>query len=194
MKLQSLTSWHLVFVFSIVGLGSSAKLVTGQTNQPHRQKPKIEEIGKQMADKQSEDMRPKTKVPLGTKRSLDELKAVLDASEPTNSPSIRRVVISVPNELPEYFRLREAGTTAVREFFLIADTNSLNLENFDPTSAPNLEGSEGQKAMLSNGGTIRLRIRKIKENKNLRSVGELHIRDHGIPGYEKVNQVEFISQ
>jgi hypothetical protein len=49
-------------------------------------------------------MRPTTKLPLGIKRGLDELKVVLDASEPTNVPSIRRVLISVPEELPEYFR------------------------------------------------------------------------------------------
>lgn len=48
--------------------------------------------------------------------------------------------------------------------------------------------------MLPNGGTIKLRIRTIKENKNFRSLGELHIQNHGIPGYEKVNQVEFIIQ
>lgn len=139
-------------------------------------------------------MRPTTKMPLGIKRGLDELKVVLDASEPTNAPSIRRVVISVPEELPEYFRLREAGSTAIREFFVIADINSLNIENFDPTLAPDLESPEGQKAMLPNGGTIKLRIRRIKENKNFRSIGELHLQNHGIPGYERVNQLEFITQ
>jgi hypothetical protein len=46
--------------------------------------------------------------------------------------------------------------------------------------------------MLPNGGTIKLRIRKVKENKNSRSVGELHIQNHGIPGYKRVNKVEFI--
>lgn len=76
-------------------------------------------------------MRLTTKLPLGIKRGLNEVKVVLDASEPTNAPSIR-IVISVPEEFPEYFRLREAGSTAIREFFVIADINSLNINNFDP--------------------------------------------------------------
>lgn len=62
-------------------------------------------------------MRPIIKLPLGIKRGLDELKVVLDASEPTNAPSIRRVVISVPEELPEYFRLREASSISNSRVF-----------------------------------------------------------------------------
>lgn len=138
-------------------------------------------------------MRPTTKLPLSIKRGLDELKVVLDSSGPANSPSIR-IVISVPEELPEYFRLREAGSTAIREFFVILDINSLNINNFEPILAPDLESPEGQKAILPNGGIIKLRMRTVKENKNSRSVGELNIQNHGIPGYERVNQIKFITE
>lgn len=181
-------------ILTVLGVGLLYPFANTQNSQA-QQNPNREKVNEQTTDEQSKDMPPKTKVPLGTKRGLDELKAVLDASEPTNAPPIRKVIISVPNELPEYVRLREAGATAVREFFLIADIGSLNLDNFDPTSAPDPASPEGQRANLPNGGTIRLKTRKIKDNNNKsRSVGELQVKGHGIPGYEEVNQIEFFVQ
>ncbi|PIG93824.1 hypothetical protein [Gloeocapsopsis sp. IPPAS B-1203] len=138
---------------------------------------------------------PTTRVPIGTKRGLEELKAVLEASEPTNAPPppIRRVAISVPQNLPASIRLRQAGTTAIREFFLIADRNSVAPDSTMGV-IPDLESEQGVRASLPNGGTIRLKIRRVNENNSTKSVGELRIRDHNIPGYEKVNQIEFVVQ
>lgn len=165
-------------VFFIVGLGISTLLP-------------FQKFGQAQVQNSGEMQPPKTKLPLGTKRGLDELKTLLDASEPTNSPAIRRVIITIPKDLPERFRLTQGGALAIAEFFLIADTKSLDLENFNPASQPSLQSAEGKKALLPNGGTIRLRVRKIKEDKNEKSIGEIHIKDHQIPGYEKVNQIEF---
>ncbi|MEQ8540063.1 MAG: hypothetical protein RIB93_21750 [Coleofasciculus sp. D1-CHI-01] len=142
----------------------------------------------------STDLAPSTRIPIGTRRGLDELKALLDASEPINAPSIRRVVISIPAELPDFVRLQEAATTAIREFFLIADSESLRLNDSDPRTVPDLESPQGVRARLPNGGTITLRIRRVNENNRRRAIGEIRIRDHQIPGYEKVNQIEFVTQ
>lgn len=143
---------------------------------------------------QSDQLQPTTKVPLGTKKGLEELKSLLDASEATNSSTKRRVVISVPKELPEFVSLREAGALAIREFFLIADKASLNLENFNPSSAYEIESSEGTKALLPNGGSIKLKISKLKQGLNVRSIGEIRIQNHGIFGYEHVKEIEFVTQ
>lgn len=137
---------------------------------------------------------PKTKLPLGTKRGLDELKTLLEASEPTNSPVIRKIVISIPEGLPELYRLSQGGLTAIAEFFLIADVKSLNIHNFNPNNEPILESPEGQKAMLPNGGTIRLKIRKIIENGNQKSIGEIHIKDHQISDYQQIQQIDFVAE
>lgn len=134
---------------------------------------------------------PTTRVPIGTKRGLEELRAVLEASEPTNAPPIRRVAISVPQNLPASIRLRQAGTTAIREFFLIADRNSVTPDS-KMGVIPDLESEQGVRASLPNGGTIRLKIRRVNENNSTRSIAELRIRDHNIPGYEQVNQIEFV--
>lgn len=136
---------------------------------------------------------PTTRVPIGTKRGLDELRAVLEASEPTNAPSIRRVVISIPQNLPDFMRLREAGTTAIREFFLIADRDSVTPDSTRGV-IPGLESEQGVGALLPNGGIIKLKIRRVNENNSIKSVGELRIRDHNIAGSEQVNQIEFVVQ
>ncbi|MBE9128732.1 MULTISPECIES: hypothetical protein [unclassified Coleofasciculus] len=140
---------------------------------------------------------PTTRAPIGTRRGLEELRAVLEASEPTNAPSIRRVAISVPQNLPDSIRLRirlrEAGTTAIREFHLIADRNSVAPDS-TTGMIPDLESEQGVRALLPNGGTIRLKIRRVNENNSMRSVGELRIRYHNISGYEQVNQIEFVVQ
>jgi hypothetical protein len=142
---------------------------------------------------QSPEPQPTTKVPLGTKQGLEELKALLDSSEATNSPVKRQVVVFIPKGLPEFAVYREAGALAIREFFLIADKASLNLDDPNPVSV-DLESPEGSKALLPNGGSIRLRIRKIKEGKNMKSVGEIRIQNHGVAGYERVNEIEFVTQ
>lgn len=171
-----------VAAFFLIGLGISIF-------------PGSEQLGQAQVQDSNETQVPKTKLPLGTKRGLEELKTLLEASEATNAPTIRKVVITVPKGLPERFRLGLGSSMAIAEFFLISDVNSLNLENFDPAKEPDLQGSEGKKALLPNGGTIRLRVRKIKENNNnQRSIGELHIKNHQIPGFEKVNQVELVTE
>lgn len=142
---------------------------------------------------QSNPAMPATRVPLGYKRGLDELRAVLDASEPAHVPSVRRVVILLPPNYSEFRRSQEAAMTAIREYFLIADQRSLTASDSNKPVVPDLE-SEGVAASLPNGGTIRLRIRRINESDCGQAIGELQISNHKIPGFEQVNQIEFIVQ
>jgi hypothetical protein len=132
------------------------------------------------------EMRPTTKFPLGTKRGLEELKVVLDASEPTNDPSVRRVIISIPQGLPERFRQIEPGGTAIRVFFMMAAPDS--------HSQPTFDSSEGQQGKLSNGGNIRLKCTQIEENNNSYYIHEISLQNHGILGYDRVNKIEFVAQ
>lgn len=137
---------------------------------------------------------PATRVPLGYKRGLEELRAVLEASEPANTASVRRVVISVPANYPAFRRSQEAASTAIREYFLIADSRSLTASNSDRPVVPDLESEQGVEALLPNGGTIRLKIRRISEENCTKAIGELQISSHKISGFEPVNQIEFVVQ
>jgi hypothetical protein len=183
MKRKTVLSCLLISGF-LVGLSPLSVFVFRQSAQAQMQN--SEEIP-------NDQTAPTTRVPIGTQRGLDELKAVLEASEPTKAPPIRRVIISIPQNLPDSIRLREAGTTAIREFFLIADRNSLTPDSTIGV-IPDLESEQGVGALLPNGGTIRLKIRKVNENNRIKTVGELRIRNHNIAGYEQVNQIEFVVQ
>lgn len=141
----------------------------------------------------SNELAPSTRVPIGTKTGMDELRAVLDASDPTNAPPLRRVVISIPAGVPDSMCSQEATTTAIREFFLIAG-ESLRLRDDTPRTAPDLESPQGVRARLPNGGEITLRIRRVNLNGEQRAIGEIRLGDHQIPGYEQVNQIEFVTQ
>jgi hypothetical protein len=165
----------------LVGVGLPTFLASQQTGQAQGQSsPELQP--------------PKTKLPLGTKRGLKELKNLLDSSEPTNSPSIRRVIIYIPKSLPKHFHQTQAGSRAISEFFLIAEANSLNLKPLNADYPPNLESAEGRKGLLSNGGTIGLRVRKVIERNCEISVGEIHLTNHQIAGYEKVRQIDLVTQ
>lgn len=156
----------------------------------------IKHIGyAQMPDSESVPSKsaPSTKAPIGTKIGLDELAALLDASEPTNAKPIRRVVISLPDDMPEIHRLQTAGNTAIREFFLIAG-ESLKSDDRTPKIVPDLTAPQGWRGMLPNGGTITLRLRKENNGKQQRTVGELRLKDHHISGYEDINQIEFVAE
>ncbi len=148
----------------------------------------------QMQDPQdaSNEMAPSTRSPIGTKQGMDELKALLDTSDPTNNPTVRMVVICIPKKLPDYIRLHETPNTAIREFFLIADSNSLRLSDNSARTVPDLESPQGVRARLPNGGSITLRIRRVNENRDQRAIGEINIRGHQIPDYEQVNRLEFV--
>jgi hypothetical protein len=138
---------------------------------------------------------PSTKVPIGTQRGLNELKALLDASEPTKAKPIRRVTISLPDDMPELFRRQTSGNTAIREFFLIAG-ESLQSDGTDPNpkTVPDLTAPQGRKGTLPNGGSITLRLREENNGKQQNMVGELRLKDRKIPGYEEVNQIEFMAE
>ncbi|MGB3693112.1 MAG: hypothetical protein WA865_12540 [Spirulinaceae cyanobacterium] len=124
---------------------------------------------------------------------MSELEAVLEASEPTNAPPIRRVVISVPSQLPDHMRANQASGFAIREFFLIAG-ESLRRRDDGPEVALELKTPEGIRGDIPNGGRITLRIRKINQGNKQKVIGELRINDHQIPGYEQVNKIEFVTQ
>lgn len=137
---------------------------------------------------------PTTKSPIGRSLGLDELKALFEASEATKAKSIRKVVITIPNEMSEVYQRRVAGNTAIREFFLIADKKSFNHDSDTPMPAPDLTSPQGFKAMLSNGGDISLKLRQENNGKKQSTVGEIRLKNHQISGYEEVTQIEFVGE
>lgn len=137
---------------------------------------------------------PTTPIPLGYKRGLEELSAVLEASEPTDDPAVRQVMISVSSNYPEFRRSQEAAMTAIREYFLIADSQSLASSENSAAAVSALESEQGVGALLPNGRTIRLRIRRAIVDGRERANGELLIYDHRIAEYEQVNQINFFVQ
>lgn len=174
---------RLVFYGFLVGLSISTIFTIKHIG--HAQMPDSKSVPNKSA--------PLTKTPIGTKIGLDELAALLDASDPTNAKLIRRIVISLPGDIPEIHRCQTSGNTAIREFFLIAG-ESLKSDSKTPKSVPDLTAPQGWKAMLPNGGTITLRLRKENNGKQQRTVGELLLKDHYISGYEDINQIEFIAE
>ena len=139
-------------------------------------------------------MPPTTKIPIGNRRGLDELTAVFEASEVTKAIPIRQVFIKIPAEMSDIRRRRVAALTTIREFFLIADKESFKYDGDTPRSAPDLTSPQGVEAILPNGGTIVLKLRKENNGKEQRTVGEIRLKDHRVPGYEEVTQIEFIGE
>lgn len=132
---------------------------------------------------------------IGTSRGLDELRILMESSEPTNAPPVRRIFITPTEGTPEGIQAQQAATAAIREFFLIADSNSFDTDAIIAL-APDLEGPSGVAAGLENGGTIRIKIRNANAvtsgNSSQKPSAELRLRGHGIAGYERVNQIEFV--
>lgn len=136
---------------------------------------------------------PSTSAPIGFLTGMDELAALLAASEPTNAAPIRKVVVSLPDDMPEAYKRQESANTAIREFFLIADNESdaLRSDGETPQPTPDLTAPRGVRADLHNGGTITLKLRKENNGSKQDTIGELRIGEHDISGYERVNQIEF---
>jgi hypothetical protein len=126
---------------------------------------------------------------------MEELSLLLDASEPTNETSIRRIFITPPEGMPEGIKAKQAATAAIRAFFSIADSSSLNTDAIS-AAADNLHEPSGISASLSNGGTVNLKVRNDdyteSENNIQKPVGEISISNHDIAGYEEVTQIEFV--
>lgn len=99
-------------------------------------------------------MPPTTKSPIGNNLGLEELTALFKTSEATKAKPIRKVVITIPEEMSDIYRRRVAGNTAIREFFLIADKESFKYDGDITRPAPDLTAPNGFKAMLPNGGAI----------------------------------------
>jgi hypothetical protein len=179
------SKWNIFLIISIlIGSTSLGVLIGIQSGKAQ----------KKMILSQDSAESPQTKKLIGNLRGLEELKAVLETSEATGSPKTRKVTINVPANLPEHFRLLEASRTAIREFFLISDRESLDLDNLTNSPAPDLESPEGKKAKLTNGGTIALRIKRVKDKKLDRAAAELIIKNHNTIGYEDVTKIEFDTQ
>jgi hypothetical protein len=124
---------------------------------------------------------------LGTKQGLVELRALLDASKPTEAPGIRKIVIQVPKNLPEASRYSvDAALQGITEFFLIIATG----KNLAPERNPRTEGLSGE---LENGGTINL-IASPKEKPEDTSLARIIITNHRVPGYEKVQEIILINE
>jgi hypothetical protein len=126
----------------------------------------------------------------GRLSGVEELKFLISVAEPTDSPTIRRIYVSAPQDMLEFIRNQQAVNLAAREFITIADPASLDGERLE-ASLGDLDGPVGIKAGLASGGTIRLRVRnpsKLGEKPS----AEIHVTKHGIAEYEKVKQIEFV--
>jgi hypothetical protein len=146
---------------------------------------------------------PSARSPIGFKQGLEELHAVFEASDPTENPSTRLVVIVLPEKIPEFMRANHSSGTAVRAFFLIAgqslvdDQARLGQEPASPKlSLPDsADRSLTKETSLPNGGLIGLTVRKIKQPLGPeQSIGGLILENHGVTGYEQVTLIEFMSQ
>jgi hypothetical protein len=159
------SKWNIFLIVSILAASTSLGILIGiQSSKAQKKVIKVS---------QDNTESPQTKKLIGNLRGLEELKSILEASEATGSPKVRKVIINVPANLPEHFRLLEASRTAIREFFLISDRESLDLENLN--SSP-------------------LRIKRIKDKKFDRAAAELIIKNHNIVGFEDVTKIEFDTQ
>lgn len=168
----------------LVGIGVST--IFGVKHVGNAQEQRSEPIISQMP--------PTTKIPIGNRLGLDELTALFEASEATKAKPIRQVFIKIPEEMPDIYRRRVAANTAIREFFLIADKESFKYDGDTPRSAPDITSPQGFKAILPNGGTIVLKLREENNGKKQSTVGEIRLKDHRIPGYEEVTQIEFVGE
>jgi hypothetical protein len=142
---------------------------------------------------------PSARSPIGFKQGLAELHAVFAASDPTENPSIRQIVIVLPEGIPDFMREQTSGSTAVREFFLIAGSQLIADQSLQSDDNALIEIPKDdplkRKTSLPNGGFIGLTIRKIKPPQGQeRSIGGLVFENHGVAEYEQVTLIEFIEQ
>jgi hypothetical protein len=140
---------------------------------------------------------------IGCKQGLEELLAVFEASDPTENPSTRRVIIVLPEDIPEFMRANQSSGTAVRAFFLIAGQSLIEdqaIQNQDSSLlklvvADRTDRSLTKKASLPNGGVIGLTVRKVKHTLGSEQlIGGLMLEKHGVAGYEQVTLIEFIAK
>lgn len=129
-------------------------------------------------------------VPFGTKTGEEELQALLQFSQPTQSPNIRKVVIAIPTNnlgesLPEDALKKLPGVIAWAEFSRIVEIESSPPAK--PQSQENFQ-ENGQKGRLSTGGILHLRVDSTKSP----VTATISISGYEIPGYEKVRQIEFV--
>lgn len=129
-------------------------------------------------------------VPFGTKTGEEELQALLQFSEPTQSPNIRKVVIPIPTNnsgesLPEDALKKLPGVIAWAEFSRIVER-----ESYPPAKPQNQEKFQenGKKGRLSSGGILHLRV----DSKKTPVTATISISGYDIPGYEKVRTIEFV--
>ena len=120
----------------------------------------------------------------GTKVGLDELKAILEVSQQTQSPNIRQVILTVPSETPAEMKADYPSIVAIREFYLIV-IDDTTIRKKAPRN-PRIEGLEGS---LPNGGSITVRLVD-----GVRSSVTMKVKQHGISGFEQVNQINFVVQ
>lgn len=129
-------------------------------------------------------------VPFGTKTGEEELQALLQFSEPTKSPNIRKVVIPIPTNnsgesLPEDALKKLPGVIAWAEFSRIVER-----ESSPPAKPQNQEKFQenGKKGRLSSGGILHLRV----DSKKSPVSATISISGYEIPGYDKVRKIEFV--
>lgn len=118
---------------------------------------------------------------LGFATGREELERVLHISQPTQSPTIRQVLLSNNPERGEFWLKHTQTVFAIREFHLII----LGSEACSQT--PEAEGGVDNIAKIPGGGTIRLRANS--ETKPI--VASLEISGHNFPEYEQVEEIRF---
>jgi hypothetical protein len=150
----------------------------------------IQEVHLKLTDRDRKQMIAQTdpNASLGTKLGIDELMSILKISQPTQSPAIRKVILTFPSDTPAEMKTDFPGIVATREFHLIVINDNTIREK--ARRNPHVEGLEGN---LPNGGSISVRIVE-RAPSSTRSSAIMKIKNHGISGFEQVNQIDFVVQ
>jgi len=129
--------------------------------------------------------------PLGFKsqRGIEGLQKLLQVSQPTQSSSVRQVIVPIPKTSPGVLLPQDElnqlpGVIATAEFYQIIE------EQLSPPSTPQQSNFtiEGRKGKLLNGGILHLRVNSNK----FPVTATIDIAGVKVPGYEQIRQIEFI--
>lgn len=128
-------------------------------------------------------------MPFGIKSGEEELQALLEFSQPTQSPSIRKVVIPIPTSasgtrMPDEALNQLPGVSAIAEFHRIVERES------SPPGRPDQDNFEveGKKGRLPGGGILHLQV----NSKKSPVTAIINISGYKAPGYEQVRRIEFV--
>lgn len=124
-------------------------------------------------------------------KGLSGIRDLLEISKPTNQENIYRIELEInsinTNDLESKKKL--FVTTVIDEFIDAVDLSSLN---FTPEQAANLDlVNQGIEIKLKEGGALKLVIRDNLGDESKPAVADLRFVGFRVPGYEKLNRLEF---